>query len=84
MIGRGIGSRRGVAPPPSGGGDRTALVPPQGSRPRECLHIWSQQVQAAFVEATLPSPSKQDVLDALNQYHMFSEAKLAEYEQELD
>jgi hypothetical protein len=51
---------------------------PAPTRPRECLPTLSAQVWETFAEAGLAEPSSDDVMEALEQYRMFTEKELAE------
>jgi hypothetical protein len=51
---------------------------PPPERPRECLPALSSKVRKAFAEAGLGEPSSKDILEALEQYRMFTERELSE------
>lgn len=51
---------------------------PPPKRPRECLTTVSSKVREAFGQAGLEEPSRKDVMEALEQYRMFSDKELSE------
>jgi len=52
-------------------------TPPK--RPRQCLPTTAASVRNAFAQVGLAEPSWQDVRDALEQYRMFSDKELSEF-----
>jgi hypothetical protein len=51
---------------------------PPPKRPRECLPASSSKVRESFAEAGLAEPSWKDVMEALEQYRMFTEKEMSE------
>jgi hypothetical protein len=56
---------------------------PPPKRPRECLASVSSKLRDAFAEAGLAEPSRKDVMEALEQYRMFTDKDLSELRAEL-
>jgi hypothetical protein len=56
---------------------------PPPKRPSECLPALSSKVREAFAEAGLAEPSRKDVMEALEQYRMFSDKELSRLGAEL-
>jgi hypothetical protein len=57
---------------------------PTPKRPRECLRTVAQKVRDTFAEVGLAEPSKKDVMEALEQYRMFSDKDLADFRAEIE
>jgi hypothetical protein len=55
---------------------------PPPRRPRECLRTLSSEVRESFAEAGLAEPSRTDVMEALEQYRMFTDKELSELRSE--
>ncbi len=56
---------------------------PAPKRPSECLPDHRKQLRELFKELGLEEPSKADIMKAMSEYKMFSQAELAEMEKEI-
>jgi hypothetical protein len=56
---------------------------PAPKRPKDCLPTASSKVRDTFAHVGLAEPSKKDVMDALEQYQMFSDKELTELRADL-